>query len=65
MTNMNVYSEASATQQSLFDETRTYRRVSTDFFLPSIIAPPQRTILYSLLECGTILLSVLLIITNA
>ena len=28
---MNVYSEASATQQTLFDETRTYRRVSKDF----------------------------------
>ena len=31
MTNINVYSEASATQQTLFDETRTYIRVSTDF----------------------------------
>ena len=31
MTNMNVYTEASATQQTLFDETRTYRRVSTYF----------------------------------
>ena len=40
MTNMNVYTEASATQETLFDEIRTYRRVSTDFFLPSIIAPP-------------------------
>ena len=40
MTNMNVYIEATATQQTLFDETRTYRRESTDFFLPSIIAPP-------------------------
>ena len=37
---MNVYTEASATQQTLFDETKFYRRVSTDFFLPSIIAPP-------------------------
>ena len=37
---MNVYNEASATQQTLFYETKTYRRVSTDFFLPSIIAPP-------------------------
>ena len=40
MTNMNVYTEASATQQTSFDETRTYRRVSADFLLPSIIAPP-------------------------
>ena len=40
MTNMNVYIEASATQQTLFDETRPYRRVSTGIFLPSIIAPP-------------------------
>ena len=40
MTNMNVYTEASDTQQNLFDETRTYRRVYTDFILPSIIAPP-------------------------
>ena len=40
MTNMNVYSEASATQQTLFGETKTYKRVSTDFFLLSIIAPP-------------------------
>ena len=40
MTNMNVYTEASATQQTLFDEARTDRRLSTDFFLPSIIAPP-------------------------
>ena len=30
MTNMNVYTEASATQENLFDETRTYRRVSTE-----------------------------------
>ena len=65
MTNMNVYTEASATQQTLSDETRTYRRVSTDFFLPSIIAPPEMTILYSLLVCGTNLLSVLLIFSNA
>ena len=40
MTNMNVYTEASATQQILLNETKTYRRVSTDFILPSIIAPP-------------------------
>ena len=40
MTNMNVYIEASATQQTLFDETRTYRTVSTDFSLPSITAQP-------------------------
>ena len=40
MTNINVYTEASATLQALFDKTRTYRRVSTDFLLPSIIAPP-------------------------
>ena len=40
MTNMNVYTEASATQQTLLDESRTYKRVSTDFYLPSIIAPP-------------------------
>ena len=40
MTNINVYSEALAIQQILFDETSTYRRASTDFFLPSIIAPP-------------------------
>ena len=40
MTNMNVYTEASATQQTLFDEARSYRRVSTDFYLPSIIVPP-------------------------
>ena len=39
MTNMNVYTDASATQQTLFDETMTYRRDSMDFFLPSIIAP--------------------------
>ena len=32
--------EASATQKTLFDEIKTYRRVSTDFILPSIIAPP-------------------------
>ena len=37
---MNVYSEASATQKTLFDETSFYRRVSTDFILPSIIALP-------------------------
>ena len=40
MTNLNVYTEASATQQTLFDEIKTYRRDSTDFFLPSVIAPP-------------------------
>ena len=40
MTNMNGYTEASATQQTLFDETKTYRRASTDFIMPSIIAPP-------------------------
>ena len=40
MTNMNVYTEVSTTQQTLFDDTGTYKRVSTDFFLPSIIAPP-------------------------
>ena len=40
MTKMNVYTEASATQQTLFNETTTYKRVSTDFFLPSIIAQP-------------------------
>ena len=40
MTNMNVYTEASATQKTFFYESWTYRRVSTDFFLPSIIAPP-------------------------
>ena len=40
MTNMNMYTEALATQQTLFDETRSYWRVSTDFYLPSIIAPP-------------------------
>ena len=38
MKNMNVYTEASATQQTMFDETRSYRKVSTDFILPSIIA---------------------------
>ena len=65
MTKMNVYTEASATQQILFDETRSYRRVSMDFFLPYIIAPPSMTTLYSLLECGTNLLSVMLIFTNA
>ena len=65
MTNMNVYTEASATQQTLSDETRTYRSFSTDFFFPSIIAPPWMTTLYSLLVCGTNLLSVLLIFTNA
>ena len=65
MTNMTVYAEASAIQQTLFDETRSYRRVSTDFFLPSIIAPPKMTTLYSLLVCGANLLSVLLIFTNA
>ena len=37
---MNLYTEDSATKQTLFDETGTYRRVSTDFFLPSIIDPP-------------------------
>ena len=40
MTNMNVYTEASATQKTSLDEIKTYRRVSTDFFLPSIIASP-------------------------
>ena len=40
MTNMNVYTEDLATQQAMFDETRSYRRVSTDFFLPCIIAVP-------------------------
>ena len=40
MTNMNVYTEASVTKKTLFDETRTYRTDSTDFFLPDIIAPP-------------------------
>ena len=65
MTKMNVYTEASATQQTLFDETRTYRRDFTDFFLPSIIASPKMTTLYSLLVCGTHLLSFLLIFTNA
>ena len=65
MTNMNVYTEASATQQILFDVIRTYRRVSTDVFLPSIIAPPYMTSVYSLLVCGTNLLSVLVIFTNA
>ena len=40
MTNMIVYTEASATKQTLFDETRTYTRVSTDFYLSSIITPP-------------------------
>ena len=65
MTNMNVYTGASATQQTLFNETRSYRRVSTDFFLPSIIALPQMTTLYSLLVRGSSLLSILLIFTNA
>ena len=37
---MNKYTEASATQQTLFDETTAYRRVSTDYFLPAIIAQP-------------------------
>ena len=37
---MNMYTEASATQQTLFDETRTYRRVSKDFIQPTIVAPP-------------------------
>ena len=32
MTNMNVYTEASATQQAFFDETRTYRRVSKELY---------------------------------
>ena len=40
MTNMNAYTEASATRQTLFDEIKTYRRVSMDFYLPSIIVPP-------------------------
>ena len=40
MINMNVYTEASVTQQTLFDESSSYRRDSMDFFLPSIIAPP-------------------------
>ena len=40
MTKMNVYTKASATQQTLFDETKTYRKVTTDFILPSIIAQP-------------------------
>ena len=40
MANMNVYTEASGTQQTLFDETRSYRRVFTEFFLPFIIALP-------------------------
>ena len=65
MTNMNVYNKASATQQILFEETKTYRRVSTDIFLPSIIAPPLMTTLHSLLVCGTNLLSGLLNFTNA
>ena len=39
MTDMNVYTEASANKQTLFHESTTYRRVSTDFFLPYIIAP--------------------------
>ena len=29
---MNVYIDASATQQTLFDVNRSYKRVSTDFF---------------------------------
>ena len=37
---MNLYTEAAATQQTLFDESISYIRVSTHFFLPSIIAPP-------------------------
>ena len=37
---MDVYTEVSATQQTLFGETKSYKRVSTDFFLPSIISPP-------------------------
>ena len=65
MTNMNVYTEASDAQQTLFDDTRSYRRVSTDFFLPTMIAPLLMTTLYSLLVCGTNLLSVLLIFTYA
>ena len=40
MTNMNEYTEASSTQKTLFDETRNYRKVSTVFYLPSIIAQP-------------------------
>ena len=40
MTNLNVYTEASATQQTLFHEIKTSRRDSTDFLLPSVIAPP-------------------------
>ena len=64
MTNMNVYTEASATQQTLFDAIRSYGRVSTDFFMPSIIAPPEMTTLYLSLLCGTNLWSVLLIFTN-
>ena len=40
MTNMNVYTETSVNQQTLFDETTTYRRDSTDFILPCIVAPP-------------------------
>ena len=40
MTNMNVYTEASATLQTLFDEARSYNSVSTEFFLPSTVAPP-------------------------
>ena len=64
MTNMNVYTEASATQQTFFDEIRSYGRVSTDFFMSSIIAPPKMTTLYLLLVCGTNLWLVLLIFTN-
>ena len=40
MSNMNVYTEATATQQPVFDETWSYRRISTVFILPSIIFPP-------------------------
>ena len=40
MTNMDVYTEASAIQHTLFDETRIYRKVSTDLKMHSIIAPP-------------------------
>ena len=65
MTNMNVYTEASATQQTLFDETRTYRSVSTDFFPALYYRSILKNRLDSLLECGTNLLSVLLIFTNA
>ena len=37
---MNVYTDASATQQTLFGETKTKRKLSTDFFLSSIIILP-------------------------